>query len=75
MVRLNQLVESFLKSSPYGAALDNQFGDKVVMAPRIKAALEKFNKKKEEKPEIIHYGGKAYRRKKASIIFKKCRNI
>jgi len=46
---------------------NNQFGDKVVMAPRIKAALEKFNKKKEEKLEIIHYGGKAYRRKKASI--------
>ena len=36
----------------------NIYGDKVVMAPRIKAALEKFNKKKEERPQIIHYGGK-----------------
>ena len=36
----------------------NIYGDKVVMAPRIKAALEKFNKKKEEIPQIIHYGGK-----------------
>ena len=31
-------------------------GEKVVMAPRIKAALEKFNKKKQEQPQIIHTG-------------------
>ena len=37
--------------------VNTQFeGDKVVMAPRIKAALEKFNKKKQEQPQIIHTG-------------------
>jgi len=42
--------------------VNTQFeGDKVVMAPRIKAALEKFNKKKQEQPQIIHTG-KPYRR-------------
>ena len=48
-----------------GNANKNQYGEKVVMAPRIKAALEKFNKKKEDKPEIQHFGGNRYRKKKA----------
>lgn len=42
--------------------VNTQFeGDKVVMAPRIKAALEKFNKKKQEQPQFTHTG-KPYKR-------------
>jgi hypothetical protein len=35
----------------------NPIGDKVVVAPRIKAAVEKFNKRREERrPKLFHYG-------------------
>ena len=46
--KLNALIQRLgQNNATSGNATSNQYGDKVVMAPRIKAALEKFNKKKE----------------------------
>ena len=64
--KLNALIQRLEQNNASAEnTSSNQYGNKVVMAPRIKAALEKFNKKKEEKPEIIHYdnGHQKYKRK------------
>ena len=53
--KLNALIQRLQNNASSGHKKAKQFGDKVVIAPRIKAALEKFNKRKEEKPEIIHF--------------------
>ena len=56
--KLNELIQRLGQNNTKTEDTNtNQFGDKVVMAPRIKAALEKFNKKRDEKPQIIHFGG------------------
>ena len=61
--RLNALIQRLGQNSSDGKNA-NQNGEKVVMAPRIKAALEKFNKKNEEKPEIMHFPGNSNIKKK-----------
>ena len=70
--KLNALIQRLEQNNATsGNANSNQYGDKVVMAPRIKEALEKFNKKKEDKPEIMHFGDQKRRRKKNSNIEEK----
>ena len=62
--KLNALIQQLTKvteEKPVEKS-ENPIGEKVVIAPRIKAALEKFNKKAEDKPKIYHYGAKGYRR-------------
>ena len=63
-VKLNQLIQRLSQfQAPIPNDISNQTENKYVMAPRIKAALEKFNKKNEDKPEIMHFGGgKVHRR-------------
>ena len=62
--RLNALIQRLGQNSDSNGKNANQNGEKVVMAPRIKAALEKFNKKNEEKPEIMHFPGNSNIKKK-----------
>ena len=63
--KLNALIQRLEQNNASNENENSDQGEnKYVMAPRIKAALEKFNKKKEEKPEIFHFGdGKRSKRK------------
>ena len=65
--KLNALIQRLQKNVSSGHKKSKIFGDKVVIAPRIKAALEKFNKRKEEKPEIIHFSSQRRRKSNATI--------
>ena len=62
--KLNALIQQLTKNTEEKPVekIENPIGEKVVIAPRIKAALEKFNKKADERPKIYHYGEKGYRR-------------
>ena len=65
--KLNALIQRLQSNASSGHKKSKIFGDKVVIAPRIKAALEKFNKRKEEKPEIIHFSSQRRRKSNATI--------
>ena len=65
--KLSSLIERLQQNTVSSEnKVNKDFGDKVVMAPRIKAALEKFNKKKQEQPLFTHKG-QPYKRKFKSI--------
>ena len=64
--KLNALIQrlqqnqQMIENSSY-----NNYGEKVVMGQKIKVAVEKFNKRIEERPKYRHYegGGKKYKKR------------
>ena len=65
--KLNELIRRLEQNTISNINANNiQYGDKVVIAPRIKAALEKFNRKKEKKTERTNYSD-YYKKKNITI--------
>ena len=65
--KLNELIQRLEQNTISSINANNiQYGDKVVIAPRIKAAIEKFNRKKEKKPERTNYSDN-YKKKDITI--------
>ena len=52
----------------------NNYGEKVVMGQKIKVAVEKFNKRIEERPKYRHYEGGGKKYKKSESVWRKNRD-
>ena len=64
--KLSALIQRLGQSNPLNeTTTTNQYGEKVVMGPKIKAALEKFNKTKQNKNPRFQHSGHSDRRNKS----------
>ena len=56
--KLNALIQRLEQNTESNPRKIDKCDEKVVMAPRIKEAIQKFNKRREKKPELIRFNEK-----------------